>query len=560
MTPSPDGVAPPGAVVVADDAPLRRVAPVAAGLVLVMTVVVLVGWVAGIDVLTRFHPDLAAMQPSTALGFGLVALAVLVVSLGGTGRTATIGAVAALALTAVGDVASLVAVSRGTAFPLSLLVPPGDDVAGTMSVMTSVGQILLVTGGLLCVARLSGWADVATGLAGVIGLQGLVGHLYGSDDLYVVGLFGTMSLPTSLAITALAGGWLLARPDRGIAGLVLRATAGGAVLRRLLPVVAVLPVLVGLVGVAAVRDGSADPVFVLSAMAVVQAAFGALAVALVGRDLIDIGLDRDAAVRDRDEAERARAEALAVRDALATSLAERDRLADDLAGTHRELSALVDTVADDLLTPLRAVTTTTELASTMETRPEVKELLAHAQHGAARGVALLEDLLAYERVGTSDLAVTRVVLEDAVEDGLAAASLALHRRSRLRLTVDDVALAGDPRLMTTLFQELFSDVLRRSPAGVRPSVTVEAAVPVEGVGLVEIVVEDNSGRVPPEERAALFDVVTERSWADEGRVGTRLALATCRRIVERHGGSIVCVDADGDRRRLLISLPADVPA
>ena len=116
------------------------------------------------------------------------------------------GAVAALALTAVGDVASLVAVSRGTAFPLSLLVPPGDDVAGTMSVMTSVGQILLVTGGLLCVARLSGWADVATGLAGVIGLQGLVGHLYGSDDLYVVGLFGTMSLPTSLAITALGGG------------------------------------------------------------------------------------------------------------------------------------------------------------------------------------------------------------------------------------------------------------------------------------------------------------------------------------------------------------------
>lgn len=90
------------------------------------------------------------------------------------------------------------------------------------------------------------WAQilslVALGVSGV----GLTGHLYGLDALLLdVSPLPTVSLPGQIGLVAAALGLLGARPGVGVTTLVVDPTAGGASVRRLLPVTVVLVILLG---------------------------------------------------------------------------------------------------------------------------------------------------------------------------------------------------------------------------------------------------------------------------------------------------------------------------
>lgn len=92
----------------------------------------------------------------------------------------------------------------------------------------------------------------------LMGLTGVVGYVSGISSFYALGEWSTMALPTALAFVLLGCGLLLSRPERSPTRLLVTSTSGGALARRLLPVV-VIPMALGLLRAPSTRRSSAGP-------------------------------------------------------------------------------------------------------------------------------------------------------------------------------------------------------------------------------------------------------------------------------------------------------------
>lgn len=89
----------------------------------------------------------------------------------------------------------------------------------------------------------------------LISLSPLVGFLYGIKDFYSLPRFTGIAWPTVLALLALGFGVIVALRDVGPMAMLTRADPGGAMLRRLLPAVILIPLVLGFAMVQAERTG-----------------------------------------------------------------------------------------------------------------------------------------------------------------------------------------------------------------------------------------------------------------------------------------------------------------
>ena len=78
-------------------------------------------------------------------------------------------------------------------------------------------------------------------VAGGIGLVGLVGYASALDDLYWHSAATSLAVPTGAAILLLVASALMLAPVEGVIAAVMRPSPGGRLLRRLLPVVVLVP-------------------------------------------------------------------------------------------------------------------------------------------------------------------------------------------------------------------------------------------------------------------------------------------------------------------------------
>ena len=106
--------------------------------------------------------------------------------------------------------------------------------------------------------------------------------------------------------------------------------------------------------------------------------------------------------------------------------------------------------------------------------------------------------------------------------------------------------------VTQLFQNLVRNALKYR--GRKPPVVDVAGWRRERI--VRVRVTDNGVGFRDEEKERIFDVFT-RLRPDEGESGFGIGLATCRRIVEDHGGRIWAESAPGQGAKFFFELPAD---
>jgi len=93
----------------------------------------------------------------------------------------------------------------------------------------------------------------------LVGLLPTIGYLYGVQWLYGLARISAIAWPTALSIVALGAGVLCARPSEGLLAQVIARDAGGTVVRRLLPPVVLLPIVLGWFEVTGQRWGWFDP-------------------------------------------------------------------------------------------------------------------------------------------------------------------------------------------------------------------------------------------------------------------------------------------------------------
>jgi signal transduction histidine kinase len=87
----------------------------------------------------------------------------------------------------------------------------------------------------------------------------LVGYLYGAGDLYGIARFTAIAWPTAVGLLGLGVGLLCVRPDAGFMRLVTANDPGGAAIRRLLPGILLLSLLLGWLKVTGYRAGYFAP-------------------------------------------------------------------------------------------------------------------------------------------------------------------------------------------------------------------------------------------------------------------------------------------------------------
>jgi PAS domain S-box-containing protein len=238
---------------------------------------------------------------------------------------------------------------------------------------------------------------------------------------------------------------------------------------------------------------------------------------------------RDLSEQKRNEAE--------IRE-LATSLEERvkSRTA-ELDETNRELESFVHSVSHDLRAPLNHLTAYSEELSGEAAAGNLAEARKYAGRIAERAAymgELIDALLTLSRV-------TRVALEQRDVDlsALAFEIDAEHRKlepgREVETIVEPGLLAqGDPVLLRTLLENLIGNAWKYTSLRQRARIEFRAEV-VDGVRA--FVVRDNGAGFDPRYAGRLFGVF-QRLHSQQEFKGTGVGLATCRRIVARHGGRI----------------------
>jgi PAS domain S-box-containing protein len=254
------------------------------------------------------------------------------------------------------------------------------------------------------------------------------------------------------------------------------------------------------------------------------------------------------------------AELEAVNRNLRAEIAERQRAEDDLrqtaaelARSNAELEQFAYVASHDLQEPLRAVAACVQL---LQQRYQAQidassdELIHHAVEGTRRMQTLINDLLAYSQVGTRGKSFTAVDCPAVLRGVLADLRVAIEE-SQAAITVEPLPVVkGDPTQLAQLFQNLLSNALKfHSPRPVQIHIRAE-----RHDGLWRFAVRDNGIGIEPEYFERVFRVF-QRLHTRREYPGTGIGLAICKKIVERHGGSIGVESEPGKGATFFFTIP-----
>jgi len=240
-----------------------------------------------------------------------------------------------------------------------------------------------------------------------------------------------------------------------------------------------------------------------------------------------------------------------------------------LAGVVRDLSErhvvermkkqFVSTVSHELRTPLTSIRGSLGLLATGalgELSPDAARILNIAERNVIRLVALINDILDLERLGTGQLTMILAptdlspIVDRAIE-AVAATAAAQH------ITIEgalprDLQVRGDADRLVQVLVNLLSNALKFSTAGAQ--VRIEAARDGE---VVRVAVLDRGPGVPEEWRETIFEPFRQVEASDSRQKGgTGLGLAVCHAIVQQHDGQLGMTPREGGGATFWFTVPA----
>jgi signal transduction histidine kinase len=213
------------------------------------------------------------------------------------------------------------------------------------------------------------------------------------------------------------------------------------------------------------------------------------------------------------------------------------RKVDELNRSNEELGQFAYIASHDLQEPLRMVASYTQLLSRRykgKLDADADEFIAFAVDGANRMQTLIRDLLAYSRVGTNGDELLDTSSEDALEHALMNLR-GIIEASGAQVTHDPLpAVLANKMQLTQLFQNLVGNAIKYQSPGV-PKVHIAAKKDDEGKWIFSV--KDNGLGIESQYFKKIFGMF-QRLHKREEFAGTGIGLAICKKIVERHGGSI----------------------
>jgi signal transduction histidine kinase len=220
---------------------------------------------------------------------------------------------------------------------------------------------------------------------------------------------------------------------------------------------------------------------------------------------------------------------------------------------NRELEEFVYIASHDLQEPLRTVSGYLQMIERrygVKLGPDGDEFIRFAVEGAQRMQALIESLLVYSRISTVERTFSPVALNDSFEAALRNLALRIEETQASIECTELPTISADHIQMVQLFQNLLSNALKF--AGERPPrIAVSARI---DAGVCTIQVRDWGIGFQAKFADRIFKVFRRLRRDTEG---TGIGLAVCKKIAERHGGSITAQSEPGKGATFTVELAVE---
>jgi len=210
---------------------------------------------------------------------------------------------------------------------------------------------------------------------------------------------------------------------------------------------------------------------------------------------------------------------------------------EELNRSNEELGQFANIASHDLQEPLRMVASYTQLLSRRykgKLDSEADEFIAYAVDGASRMQRLIQDLLAYSRVGTRGQQLLDTSSEEAVQQAIINLGGAIEESGAVVTHAPLPPVLADEMQLVQLFQNLVGNAIKYQGPGV-PRVHISAARSRDNKWTFSV--KDNGLGIEPQYFERIFGMF-QRLHKREEFAGTGIGLAICKKIVERHGGNI----------------------
>lgn len=244
--------------------------------------------------------------------------------------------------------------------------------------------------------------------------------------------------------------------------------------------------------------------------------------------------------------------------AVLRDVTDRVRAEQELARSNAELEQFAYVASHDLQEPLRMVASFTQL---LERRygdrldEDGREFISFAVDGVLRMQALINDLLAFSRVGTRgrpfEETDTGLLVDRVIRD----LSATIQEYGATVERGDLPIVSADGGQLSQVFQNLIANALKFRHPDVDPVVRITARR--DGPQWI-FSVQDNGIGIAPEYRERIF-ILFQRLHSRGEYPGTGIGLAICKKVVERHGGEIWFESEPGKGTTFHFSIP-DHPA
>jgi signal transduction histidine kinase len=236
--------------------------------------------------------------------------------------------------------------------------------------------------------------------------------------------------------------------------------------------------------------------------------------------------------------------------------------ATELERSNRELQDFAHIASHDMQEPLRKIMNFSELLrerydQSMEQGG--RDYLERMERASLHLYELINELLAYSRITTQARPFEPVDLNEVTQRVLNDLELQIEG-SGARIEVSELpCLEADPTQMYQLLQNLVSNALKFQEAGCQPVIKISAQEKFVNQdmldGIFSISVSDNGIGFDEKYLDRIFQPFQRLHRINEYE-GTGIGLAICRKITERHGGSITANSKLGQGATFVVNLPA----
>ncbi len=231
-----------------------------------------------------------------------------------------------------------------------------------------------------------------------------------------------------------------------------------------------------------------------------------------------------------------------------------------LEGSNRDFQNFAQMASSDLQDPLRKIVTFGErLERTAVGQLSERELdyLTRIHSASDRMQRLLNDLLLFSSVHTTDIDMESVDLELVIADVLSDLEVAISD-AKATVKIGELPIVlGNSTQLRQLFQNLIGNAIKFRAPGVAPLIHVQQVNTLGGHVVLEV--SDNGIGFDQKFVDRIFRPFQRLHGADS-YAGSGIGLSVCRRIAQRHGGELSARAKESQGATFEVSLPAGASA